>query len=137
MNFLAKLAKVLLHNFSSRKLWMTLIALSLLYGIYWRAVAMIYSFDDAAQLNAFLSLTTQMLWGVITIVLGYVGIQTAQNFSSNASNAIQSLVNNAASSVKENKRTENVNISITEEIKAASEKFAGDPSYRPIENPPA
>ena len=106
-SFLARLAKTLLANFTSRKFLMTGFALYVEWMIYWAVVASLYTLKDPAQIAAFVSITQHFQWTIATILLGYLGIQTAANFSNAATQATQNLVQNAASYAKtESKHTE-------------------------------
>ena len=86
MQFLRRFCKVLLINFTSRKLWMSLGALFYERWDYWGNVKMIYSFpaDGAAQLAAFQALNSQHAWLVGAIVGSYLGLATAAGFSKGA-----------------------------------------------------
>jgi hypothetical protein len=129
-SFLARLLKTLLTNFTSRKFLMTLFALYAEWCIYWAVVASLYTIKDPAQIAAFVSITQHFQWTVATILLAYLGVQTATNFSSAATQATQNLVQNAASfSKSEVKETRE---DIQRIIKENEEKYLNDPSYAPI-----
>jgi hypothetical protein len=96
MNFLARLLKSLLVNFTSRKFWMTLVAIYAEWCIYWAVVASLYTIKDQAQITAFVSITQHFQWTVTTILLAYLGVQTAANFSNTAANSIASVVQNSS-----------------------------------------
>ena len=92
VSFPGRLPKALAVNLTSRKFLMTVFALYIEWAIYWAVVGYIYTFKDAAQLSAFVTLTNHFQWAVTTIVLGYLGIQTAANFSSQAQAKFENIV---------------------------------------------
>lgn len=107
MNFLFRLCKTLLANFTSRKFLMTLFALWVEWMIYWAVVASLYTLKDPAQITAFVSITQHFQWTIATILLAYLGVQTAANFSNVAANTAQNLISSASSFTKsESKHTE-------------------------------
>jgi len=83
---------------------MTGFALWVEWMIYWAVVASLYSLKDPAQITAFVSITQHFQWTVATILLAYLGVQTAENFSSTAANSIANVVQNAASYTKSDSR---------------------------------
>lgn len=106
-SFLARLFKVLATNLTSRKFWITVGVLWYERADHWANVACIYTFDKPDQLTAFTAQVGQHRWFVGTVLLAFIGIQTALNFSSNATNALSNIVQNAASYTKtESKHTE-------------------------------
>lgn len=104
MSFISKFLKTLLANFTSRKFLMTAFALWIEWMIYWAVVASLYTLKDPAQITAFVSITQQFQWVIATILLAYLGVQTAANFSSVAANSLSNVVSSAASSVKSESR---------------------------------
>ncbi len=99
-SFLARLLKTLLANFTSRKFLMTAFAIWVEWMIYWAVVASLYTLSDPAQINAFVSITQHFQWTIATILLAYLGVQTAANFSNTAANTMQNLVSSASSFTK-------------------------------------
>ncbi len=129
-SFLARLTKTLLTNFTSRKFLMTGFALWVEWMIYWAVVASLYTLKDPAQIAAFVSITQNFQWTIATILLAYLGVQTAENFSSTAANSIANVVQNAASYTKsEHKETRE---DIQRIIHENEDKYRNDPSYAPI-----
>lgn len=100
MSFLSRLFKTLAVNLTSRKLWMTLVALWVAYAVYWASVACLYTFEKPEQLTAFVTLTQNYQYVVSIMLLSYLGIQTAANWSSGAANQMQSIVQNVATASK-------------------------------------
>ena len=130
-SFLARLLKTLLTNFTSRKFLMTLFALYAEWCIYWAVIASLYTIKDPAQIAAFVSITQHFQWTIATILLAYLGVQTATNFSSTAANSVANVVQNAASySKSEIKETRE---DIQRIVRENEEKYLNDPSYAPIE----
>jgi len=130
MQFLSRLGKTLIANFTSRKFLMTAFALWIEWAVFWAVVECLFTFKDPAQIAAFVSITQHFQWTVATILLAYLGVQTAANFSGTASNALANLVSTASASAKsEHKETrEDIQRIITEN----AEKRREDPSYAPI-----
>lgn len=126
--FLSRLLKTLAMNFASRKFLMTLFALWVEWALYWATVNAIYTFTKPEQLTAFVSLTQHFQWSVTTMLLAYLGIQTAENFSNAAAAKFESVAQNFASSTKSEVKTENVQRIVHE----YAERYKDDPSYRPI-----
>jgi len=126
--FLTRLFKTLAMNFASRKFLMTLFALWVEWALYWATVNAIYTFTKPEQLTAFVSLTQHFQWAVTTMLLAYLGIQTAENFSNAAAAKFESVAQNVASSTKSEVKTENVQRIVHE----YAERYKDDPSYRPI-----
>lgn len=100
MNFHSKFIKTLLANFTSRKFLMTLFALWVEWMIYWAVVASLHMLKDPAQIAAFVSITKHFQWTIATILLAYLGVQTAANCSNAASTSLQNLVSTASSYAK-------------------------------------
>lgn len=116
--------------FISRKLIMALVAIWMIYGVYWGAVQQLYTFEKPEQIVAFTQFTNYMMWGTTTIALWYIGVQAASNFKNNFSFASLLQTSQATESVHEVVEiTEKVDQKVVEEFAA---KYAGDPSYRPI-----
>ena len=126
--FLSRLLKTLAMNFASRKFLMTLFALWVEWALYWATVNAIYTFTKPEQLTAFVSITQHFQWAVTTMLLAYLGIQTAENFSNAAAAKFESVAQNFASSTKSEVKTENVQRIVRE----YAERYKDDPSYRPI-----
>lgn len=126
--FLTRLFKTLAMNFASRKFLMTLFAIWTEWGLYWANVNAIYTFTKPEQLTAFVSLTQHFQWAVTTMLLAYLGIQTAENFSNAAAAKFESVAQNFASSTKSEVKTESVQRVVHE----YAERYKDDPSYRPI-----
>ena len=100
MSFFAKFFKTLLANFTSRKFLMTAFAIWVEWMIYWAVVASLYTLKDPAQITAFVSITQHFQWTIATVLLAYLGVQTAANFSNTAANTMQNLVSTASGYVK-------------------------------------
>ena len=126
--FLSRLLKTLAMNFASRKFLMTLFALWVEWALYWATVNAIYTFTKPEQLTAFVSLTQHFQWSVTTMLLAYLGIQTAENFSNAAAAKFESVAQNFASSTKSEVKTESVQRIVHE----YADRYKDDPSYRPI-----
>ena len=126
--FLSRLLKTLAMNFASRKFLMTLFALWVEWRLYWATVNAIYTFTKPEQLTAFVSLTQHFQWAVTTMLLAYLGIQTAENFSNAAAAKFESVAQNFASCTKSEVKTESVQRIVHE----YAERYKDDPSYRPI-----
>lgn len=106
-SFIARLCKTLVSNFTSRKFLMTGFALWVEWAVYWAVVQCIYTFDKPEQLTAFVSITQHFQWTITTMLLAYLGVQTAANFSNTATQTAQNLIQNSATNVKsETKHTE-------------------------------
>jgi hypothetical protein len=130
MTFLSKFFRTLLANFTSRKFIMTAIVVWYERADHWATVACISSFEKPDQLVAFTAQVAQHRWFLAAALLGYLGIQTAANYSSNASNALQNLVSSASVFTKsEHKETRE---DVQRVIHEAEEKYLNDPSYAPI-----
>jgi oligoendopeptidase F len=108
---------------------MTLFAIWTEWGLYWATVDAIYTFTKPEQLTTFVSLTQHFQWSVTTMLLAYLGIQTAENFSNAASAKFESVAQNFASSTKSEVKTENVQRIVLE----YADRYKDDPSYRPIQ----
>jgi hypothetical protein len=126
--FLSRLLKTLAMNFASRKFLMTLFAIWTEWGLYWATVRTLYTFTTPEQLTAFVSITQHFQWAVTTMLLAYLGIQTAENFSNAAAAKFESVAHNFASSTKSEVKTENVQRIVHE----CAERYKDDPSYAPI-----
>jgi hypothetical protein len=126
--FLTRLLKTLAMNFASRKFLMTLFAIWTEWGLYWATVRTLYTFTTPEQLTAFVSITQHFQWAVTTMLLAYLGIQTAENFSNAAAAKFESVAQNVASSTKSEVKTENVQRIVHE----YAERYKDDPSCRPI-----
>jgi hypothetical protein len=107
---------------------MTLFAIWTEWGLYWATVRTLYTFTTPEQLTAFVSITQHFQWAVTTMLLAYLGIQTAENFSNAAAAKFESVAHNFASSTKSEAKTENVQRIVHE----YAERYKDDPSYRPI-----
>ena len=129
LKYLGKLAHATLSVVLSRKLFMAVTAIWMMYGVYWGAVRQLYTFEKPEQIVAFEKFTSQMMWGTATVALWYIGVQGVSNFS-NAS-SVASIMQSATSAVYEkiDQKNTTVNIDI---IKKYEEEYAADPSYRPI-----
>ena len=108
MSFSARLFKTLLSNFTSRKFLMTLFALWVEWMIFWAVVASLYTLKDPAQIAAFVSITQHFQWTIATILLAYLGVQTAANFSNAAAHTMQNLVSTASSYAKSEHKEERI-----------------------------
>ena len=126
--FLSRLLKTLAMNFASRKFLMTIFAIWTEWGLYWATVNAIYTFTKPEQLTAFVSITQHFQWAVTTMLLAYLGIQTAENFSNAAAAKFESVAQNFASSTKSEVKTESVQRIVHE----YAERYKDDSSYRPI-----
>lgn len=130
MNYAVKFLRTLLANFTSRKFLMTLFALWVEWMIFWAVVASLYTLKDPAQIAAFVSITQHFQWTIATILLAYLGVQVAANFSNSAASTMQNLVSTASSYAKsEHKETRE---DIQRIILENEEKYLNDPSYAPI-----
>ena len=78
---------------------MTGFALWVEWAVYWAVVQCIYTFDKPEQLTAFVSITQHFQWTIATMLLAYLGVQTAANFSNTATQATQNLIQNAATAI--------------------------------------
>ena len=126
--FISRLLKTLAMNFASRKFLMTLFAIWTEWGLYWATARTLYTFTTPEQLTAFVSITQHFQWAVTTMLLAYLGIQTAENFSNAAAAKFESVAQNVASSTKSEVKTENVQRIVHE----YAERYKDDPSYAPI-----
>lgn len=130
MSFITKFLRTLLVNFTSRALWVTAIALIYERWDYWASCSAIWTFDSDGKLNAYVAMASQHRWFVGTVLLGYVGLLTAKNFSGNVAANLQSVVSTASSYAKsESKETRE---DIQHIVRENEEKFLNDPSYAPI-----
>jgi len=127
--FLTRLTKTMAMNFASRKFLMTIFAIWTEWGLYWATVNAIYTFPKPEQLTAFVSLTQHFQWAVTTMLLAYLGIQTAENFSNAAQAKFESVAQNFASNTKSETKIENGQRVVLE----YAERYKDDPSYRPIQ----
>ena len=100
MSFISKFFKTLLVNLASRALWVTALALIYERWDYWAGCSAIWTFDSDGKLNAYVAIASQHRWFVGTVLLGYVGLLTAKNFSSNVTAQLQSVVSTASSYAK-------------------------------------
>ena len=64
-----------LLKWASRKLWATITAVILLWGVHERAIMLLYTFTDATQIAAFEKLTLATLAAIAAVVTAYVGVQ--------------------------------------------------------------
>lgn len=130
---LQKIGKVInafTSAFLSRKLFMALVGIWMIYGVYWGAVQQLYTFEKPEQIVAFTQFTNYMMWGTTTIALWYIGVQAAANFKNNFSFASLLQTNQSVETIHEiTEITEKVDPRVVEEFAA---KYAGDISYRPI-----
>lgn len=104
MTFISRFLKTLLSNFTSRKFLMTGFAIWVEWMIYWAVVASLYTLKDPVQITAFVSITQHFQWTIATILLAYLGVQTAANFSNTAASTMASLVSTATSATKSEHR---------------------------------
>lgn len=96
----AKLLAALIGLWSSRKLWMTIFGICILYGIYWHSVYWLRTlpFEYVA---AYESMYQTMMYGVVTIVVGYTGFSALQGFTRNASSTALNVAQNLFSKSEE------------------------------------
>lgn len=85
-----KLFKPLFALWASRKLWVSVTAIIIMWGIYWHTAYHVTKLADTlppeklALLFPLLdNLYQVMMWGVVTVAVGYTGFQTLQGFSHN------------------------------------------------------
>jgi len=125
-------AKAIIATWSSRKLWMTLIAAAMLYSVYHIANAWLCYYASAPEQNvphaeaaitAGVTLFQIFFYGFCGIVAAYVGATGLVEMRQGS--AVQTALETVTHSVKES-RTDRI-------IQDYAEKYKDDPSYRPIE----
>lgn len=93
MKFLGKIALAILAPWTSKRLWMVIIGLVFLNGIFWPAVYYLYSFTEQWRAEIFFKMFCFIMGSCDTIVLGYLGFQTFGNgAASTATDAVQKLI---------------------------------------------
>ncbi len=98
----------------SKKLWMTLFAIVVLWAAYWKEIDYLYSFTDPNQITAFVSLTRDFMIAFTAVVLAFCGIEGVVSWK----HGTESVVNQAASFVRETREehlTHDINQNIVEE----------------------
>jgi hypothetical protein len=133
MKTFGKIAIAFLAPWTSRKLWMTVVALVILHSLFWTSVWYLYSFAEQWRAEIFYRMFNSTMWATTMAVLGYLGLQTlAQGWTQTTTSAISSVTQNLFS--REEKRLE---VEVDEKlVKQFQEKYRDDPSYRPIETVP-
>jgi len=100
--------------FLSKKLWMTVFGLAVLWLAYWGQVAYLYSFAGYPQemaailIPSFVSLTKDFMVAFTAVVLAFLGVDGVISWR----HGTESVVNQATSFVKEKKEeiiTQNIN----------------------------
>lgn len=91
----------------SKKLWMTIFGLSVLWLAYWKQVDYLYSFTQPEQITAFVGITRDFMVAFTAAVMGFLGIEGIVSWK----HGTESVVNQAASHISEKiTKTENINI---------------------------
>lgn len=89
-----KVIAALLALWSSRKLWMTIFGVGVLYAIYRDSVYLLGQFPRPEQVVAFESLYQTAMYGIVTIVVGYTGFSTLQGFTRNTTSTALNVAQN-------------------------------------------
>lgn len=96
LSMFVKIALAMIAPWTSRKLWMVIIGLSVVISLFWTSVYYLYSFTDPAHITAFESMFQTTAWTVSAIILGYLGFQSVmdgfkRNVVSTGQQVVQSL----------------------------------------------
>lgn len=142
---LGKILTAILALWASRKLWMCLFSIMIMWGIYWHTayhltkLAADLGADKAGILLPILNDMFQvMMYGVVTIAVGYTGFSALQGFTRNSAGSVMAVAKTLVEDVKE-RIDQNITVTETVEqrvIERYAEKYADDPSYRPVETVP-
>jgi len=117
--------KVAFVKFFSRKFWMTLFGLAVLWLAYWRQVNYLYSFAGyeqamAAQLiPAFVSLTRDFMVAFTGAVLAYLGVNGVVAWRHNTQSTVQQVTQAITQKSEVDERL----------VQEFAERYASDPSY--------
>jgi len=65
----------MLMPWTSRKLWMSVIGLAVLNGLYWTSVWYLYSFTEQWKGELFYKMFASTMWGTTAVIFSYLGIQ--------------------------------------------------------------
>ncbi len=109
----------------SKKLWMTVFSIILLYVIYWRQVNYLYSFTDPNQLNVFSGITRDFMVAITGCIMAYLGVQGFVEWRHGTSTLL-----NQATSFVQKKSEEHITRDINEHI--IEEGKDGSPEVRPF-----
>lgn len=71
-SILTQILLAIITPWTSRKLWLAVIALFFLVSFFWTSVWYLYSFTEPAHIVAFNSMFQTIAWGVVTVVVGYI-----------------------------------------------------------------
>lgn len=120
---------------TSRKLWMTLIGISIMWGIYWHSafhITQLSSNMEAAKLVPLLPILNEMfqtmMWGVVTAVGLYLGFTTLDKFTRGTTGLAQ-MVSNFSASTNRDEVIETRSETITHNIKVEGQP--GAPEVKP------
>ncbi len=81
----------------SKKLWMTVFGLLVLWFAYWEEINYLYSFTDPNQIVAFTAVTRDFMFAFTAAVLAFLGVEGAVSWK----HGTESVLNQAASFVQE------------------------------------
>jgi vancomycin permeability regulator SanA len=137
---LKKITAAILALWSSRKLWMSITAVAIMWGIYWHTAYHITKLANdlpADKIGVLLPILNDMyqvmMYGVVTIAVGYTGFQTLQGFTRNSTGSV---IATAKALFSESKETRNITVTENvdpEVVKLFTARYREDPSYRPIQ----
>ncbi len=90
----------------SKKLWMTVFGLLVLWFAYWKEINYLYSFTDPNQILAFTAVTRDFMFAFTAAVLAFLGVEGAVSWK----HGTESVLNQAASFIQEKSdKTETIN----------------------------
>lgn len=121
----------------SKKFWMTVFGLAVLWLAYWREVNYLYSFAQYPQemanllIPAFIGLTRDFMVAFTAAVLGYLGIDGVVSWK----HGTESILNQTASTITENlnkKEDNNINQNINYNEHIIEEGANGAPLVKPF-----
>jgi len=118
----------------SKKLWMTVFGIVVMWIAYWKAVDYLFSFTLDSQITAFSGITRDFMFSLATIIFAFLGIEGVVNWK----HGTETIVNQASSFIKEQKEskseeTKNVKIELTEELKHyIKEEGVNAPEIKPF-----
>lgn len=74
LKLVGAIGMAMLSPFTSRKLWMTLIGLMVVNGLYWTSVWYLYSFTEQWKAELFYKMFASTAWTTMGIIFGYLGL---------------------------------------------------------------
>lgn len=123
--------KLTFIKFFSRKFWMTLFGMAVLWLAFWKQVDYLYSFGLYADplagqlITAYVSITRDFMLVFSAVILGYLGINGVVSWKHGSESIVQQ-VSEAITSRSEEQVDERI-------VRDYQSRYAGDPSYRPVQ----